>query len=62
MRISILDDHSQDLAAIESALRLGEVEIHTAGDIATHGARLGAAVSGEPRVGGTSLRLCRVDA
>ncbi len=34
MRILILDDDNHDLVAIESALRLGEVEIHAAHDIA----------------------------
>jgi DNA-binding response OmpR family regulator len=34
MRILILDDDNQDLAAIESALRLGELEIPSAGGAA----------------------------
>ncbi len=35
MRILILDDDNQDLAAFESALRLGEIEIQGAGDMTT---------------------------
>lgn len=35
MRILILDDDNQDLAAFESALRLGEIEIQSAGDMTT---------------------------
>ncbi len=37
MRILILDDDNQDLAAIESALRLGEIEIRSTGAAAFPG-------------------------
>ncbi len=54
MRILILDDDDQELAAIESALRLGEVEVHTADDFATHRPVLGrrslAGSAPEPRL------------
>ena len=41
MRILVLDDDNQDLAAIESALRLGQIEIHDAEDSVTRGPAFG---------------------